>query len=194
MALAVDPGARRAPERACTGVTIRAASIADVERCQRLDGSYTTGHIWHLDESVRSDEIQVSLRRVHIPRTMEMQDPRLQDDLFQVWQQSRCFMVAEELGVVLGYVSMGVQLETWRGTIDRLAVHRPYRRKGIASLLLEGAERWSRGSELTGVTAIVQSKNDPAMHLFPRRGFSFRGYIDGYFASGDLGIVYTLPL
>jgi ribosomal protein S18 acetylase RimI-like enzyme len=173
---------------------VRPATVADIDRCQRLDSSYTTGYIWHMDEAIRADQIQIGFRRVRIPRTMELQDPRLKEDLFQVWQQSRCFLVAEEQGVVLGYLSMSVLRQTWQGSMDHLAVHRPYRRRGIASMLLEGAERWARGSDLNGVIVVVQSKNDPATSLLPRRGFGFHGYIDGYFGNGDLGMVYSLAL
>lgn len=173
---------------------VRPATVADIERCQRLDSSYSTGYIWHMDEAIRADQIEVSFRRIRIPRAMEMQDPRLKEDLFQVWQQSRCFLVAEELGVVLGYLSMSVLRQTWQGSIDHLAVHRPYRRRGIASMLLEGAERWARGSELNSVIVVVQNKNDPATSLLPQRGFGFHGYIDGYFGNGDLGMVYGLSL
>ncbi len=175
-------------------MNIRPATIADVDRCQRLDSSFVTNYIWHMDEVVRPNQIQVSLRRERVPRTMEMQDPRLKDDLFQVWQQSRCFLVAEEEGVVLGYLSMSVQRQNWQGYIDQLAVHRPYRRQGIASMLLDGAERWARGSELCGIMAVVQSKNHPVINLFPRRGFGFHGYIDGFFSNGELGLVYSLPM
>ncbi len=147
-----------------------------------------------MDETLRADEIQVGFRRVRIPRSMELQDPRLKEDLFHLWQQSRCFLVAEELGVVLGYLSMSVQRQAWQGSIDHLVVHRPYRRRGIASMLLEGAARWAQGSELSVVMAVVQSKNDPAISLLPKRGFAFRGYIDSYFGNGDLGMVYAQTL
>ncbi len=173
---------------------VRPATIADIERCKHLDGGYSTGYIWHMDESVRPDEVSVGFRRVRLPRTVEARDPRCDEDLFEVWQNSRCFLVADELGVVLGYLSMVVRRDNWQGWIEHLVVHRPYRRRGVASMLLEGGEVWARSSALRGVTAVVQSKNDPATSLFPQRGYAFRGYIDGYFDSGDLGLVYSLHL
>ena len=109
---------------------VRPATIADIERCKRLDGSYSTGYIWHMDESIRPDEVSVGFRRVRLPRTVEARDPRCDDDLFEVWQNSRCFLVADELGVVLGYLSMVVRRDNWQGWIEHLVVHRPYRRRG----------------------------------------------------------------
>jgi ribosomal protein S18 acetylase RimI-like enzyme len=173
---------------------VRPATIADIEPCKRLDGTYSTGSIWHMDETVRSDEITVGFRRVRLPRTVEARDPRCNDDLFEVWQNSRCFLVADELGVILGYLSMIVRRDNWQGWIDHLVVHRAYRRRGVATMLLESGEVWARGSELRGVTAVVQSKNDPAINLLPHRGYAFRGYIDSYFDSGDLGLLYALAL
>ena len=175
-------------------MNVRPANIADIERCERLDSSFVTSHIWHMDETVQADRIDVSFRRVRIPRQMEMRDPNPPEDLFAVWQHSRCFLVAEEKGVILGYMSLIVRRRTWQGWIEHLVVHRPYRRRGIASLLLAGAERWAQGSDLRGLAAVVQNKNDPAINLFPRRGYAFRGYIDGHFANGDLGLLYTLDI
>jgi ribosomal protein S18 acetylase RimI-like enzyme len=173
---------------------VRPATIADIERCKHLDGSYSSGYIWHMDEAVRPDEVTVGFRRVRLPRTIEARDPRCGDDLFEVWQNSRCFLVADELGVILGYMSMVVRRDNWQGWIEHLVVHRSHRRRGVGTMLLDGGERWAQSSELRGVTAVVQSKNDPAISLFPRRGYAFRGYIDAYFDSGDLGLVYSLSL
>ncbi len=175
-------------------MNVRPATVADIDWCQRLNSSYATSYIWHLDQTIRPDEIQGRLQRVRVPRPLELQDPRLKEDLFHIWQGSRCFLVAEELGVVLGYLSVSIDPRTWRGSIDHLAVHRPYRRRGIASMLLEAAERWARGSELTSIVAVAQSKNDPAISLFPRCGLSFHGYVDDYFSNGDLGMVYRLSI
>ncbi|NLX42328.1 MAG: GNAT family N-acetyltransferase, partial [Chloroflexi bacterium] len=146
---------------------IRAATIADIERCKRLDGGYSTGHIWHMDESVRLDEVLVQLRRVRLPRAIETRDPRCDQDLFEVWQNSRCFLVADEMGVVVGYMSMLVRRDNWQGEIDHLVVHRPNRRRGVATRLLQAGEEWAQASALQGVMAVVQSKNDPAINLFP---------------------------
>ncbi len=173
---------------------VRPATIADIDPCGRLDGTYSTGYIWHMDESIRADQMVVTFRRVRLPRAVEARDPRCSDDLFEVWQNSRCFLVADELGVILGYLAMGVRRDDWQGWIDHLVVHRSHRQRGIATMLLEQAEDWARTSELRGVTAVVQNKNDPAICLLPRRGYAFRGYIDGYFDSGDLGLVYGLSL
>ena len=173
---------------------VRSATIADIEPCKRLDGRYSTGYIWHMDEEIRPDAVNVALRRVRLPRTLESRDPRCADDLFEVWKNSRCFLVAEELGVVLGYLTMVISRGNWQGWIEHLVVHRQYRRRGVAMMLFDGGERWALESALRGVTAVVQSKNDPAIHLFPRRGYAFRGYMDGYFDSGDLGLLYSLGL
>lgn len=175
-------------------IRVRSATIADIDPCERLDTSFSTQYVWRIEEVIRPEEILVTFRRTRLPRAMDLQDPRLREDLFQVWQQSRCFLVAEGEGTVVGYLSMVVDRRTWQGRIEHLAVHRPFRRQGVATLLLDGAEKWARGSALKGITIVVQNRNDPAINLLPRRGFAFRGYIDGYFENGDLGLVYTLDL
>jgi len=173
---------------------IRSATIADIERCERLDSTYSTDHIWQMEERITSDSIHVSFRRVRIPRSVQIRDPRAREDLFEVWQHSRCFLVAEEAGQVVGFLNLVVERRTWQGWIEHLTVHRPYRRRGVASKLLEAAEQWARASELRGITAVVQSKNDPAIRLFPQRGYRFRGFIDRYYRNGDLGLLFCLEL
>ncbi len=69
---------------------VRPATIADIEPCKHLDGSYSTGFIWHVDEAIRPEEMTLGFRRVHLPRMLEARDPRCNDDLFEVWQNSRC--------------------------------------------------------------------------------------------------------
>jgi GNAT superfamily N-acetyltransferase len=173
---------------------VRPATFADLDRCEKLDGSSSTGHIWHIEETVNSDAIAVTFRRTRIPRYMELPYPRSVGPLFEHWKRRECFLVAQDAGSVAGFLDMTVNREQWQGWIEHLMVHRPFRRQGVAGLLLEGAERWARGSELRAINVVVQTKNDPAIRLLVERGYAFRGYVDQYFDNGDLGLVYCLNL
>ena len=175
-------------------MNIRPATIADLEHCEALDASYTTQHIWQMEERATREEISISFRRVRIPRPLEVEYPRRPDRLLDHWRQRECLLVAEEDGTTLGYLDMLVHREAWQGWIEHLLVDRAFRHRGVASTLLQGAEHWARGSELDAVVAVVQSKNDPAIQLFVGRGYRFCGFIDHYYPNGDIGMLYILDL
>ena len=174
-------------------MNVRPATISDLDRCERLDATYSTGHVWQMAETMTRDQIAVAFRRVRLPRRLELEYPKPQD-LLDHWRRKECFLAADEAGITVGYLDMLVQHEKWSGQIEHLVVHRPYRERGVAALLLEGAERWAQGSELHRITTIIQSKNDPALRLFAKRGYTFQGFINRYFRNGDIGLLYTLTL
>ncbi|HUV93344.1 MAG TPA: GNAT family N-acetyltransferase [Anaerolineae bacterium] len=175
-------------------MNVRLATIADIEQCQRLDGSYVTDCVWRMDEASTPDSIGVSFRCVRLPRRVPVPYPRSTEVLYEDWQRGECFLVAEELGLVLGYLDMTTRYRQWQGWIEHLIVRRSHRNRGFASQLLHAAEEWARGSDLRAIVAPVQTNNDPAIRLLCGRGYSFSGFIDGYYSNGDIGILYSLHL
>lgn len=172
----------------------RSATIADIQQCERLDGSYSSEYVWQMEESANADVIGVSFRRTRTPRRMEVSYPRITLDLNEDWQRNECFLVAEELGSVYGFLDMTVRHWRWHGWIEHLVVDRPARDRGLATRLLETAEHWGRGSELESITIPVQPKNDPAIRLVARRGYTFGGFVDRYYTNGDVALLFILRL
>lgn len=175
-------------------VTIRRATIADIEQCAKLEGSYLTDHVWQMEETVTAEGISVVFRRVRIPRYMEVAYPRRTDDLKRDLLRNECFLVADEPGLILGYLDMTVQRWQARGWIEHLVVQPSHRRQGIATHLLEAARQWARHNNLVAIVAVVQTKNDPAMRLLTKLGYAFAGFVDHYFNNGDVGLLYSLQL
>lgn len=173
---------------------IRPATIADIERCERLDGSFSTGYVWQIDEAASGNTIDIRLQRMRLPRQVEIAYPGVPQNLYQDWQRNECFLVAGELATILGYLDITVSHWQWAGQIQHLVVDRNYRRQGIALRLLEAAEHWAKGSGLARLTVAMQTKNDPAFCLFSKLGYSFRGLIDHYYNNGDAAIFYALDL
>ncbi|MFP3896750.1 MAG: GNAT family N-acetyltransferase [Anaerolineales bacterium] len=170
---------------------IRPALLGHLELCERIDGSYTTSYVWQMEEKRTSHGIAVTFRREHIPRSVRV--PYLQDteNLREDWRRNECFLVAQDAGTVVGYLDMIVRRRNWEGWINHLVVEASMRRQGIGSLLLETAQRWARGSELVAITAVFQSKNEPAIQFFSEKGYAFRGFIDQYYSNGDVGLIYS---
>jgi len=93
--------------------------------------------------------------------------------------------------MVFGYLDMTVRRWQAQGWIEHLIVQPSYRRQGIATNLLEAARQWARSNGLVSIVAAVQTKNDPAISLLTKLGYTFAGFIDHYFSNGDIGVLYS---
>lgn len=65
--------------------------------------------------------------------------------------------------------------------ILNLAVSRDHRRRGIASLLLEAALRWSRGAGTKRMLLEVRASNEAAIRLYARYNFTACGRRKQYY-------------
>ncbi|MHB1296648.1 MAG: GNAT family N-acetyltransferase [Anaerolineae bacterium] len=173
---------------------IRPGNLGDIERCERMDSTYATDYVWQMDDVRAPDRIGITFRRVRLPRSMEVNLPGGSQELAESLHRAECFLVADDLGTLFGYLGMTVRPWQWQGCIDHLVVDRAHRGQGVALRLMEAAERWARGSELHGITATVQAKNDPATRLLSHLGYTYSGYIDHYYLSDDVGLLYSLQL
>jgi GNAT superfamily N-acetyltransferase len=97
-------------------------------------------------------------------------------------QGRRLILAAFVNGELVGTVQIILALppnQPHRGEIAKLLVHRSARRRGIARLLMEHAEREARAE---GKTLLVLDTvtGDPAERLYQRLGWSTVGVIPGY--------------
>ena len=173
---------------------IRPATIADIDRCVRLDGAYGTSYVWHMEEGGAEDMLSASFRRLRLPRRMEIPYPRQMDDLQAHWKRGECFLIADEFITILGFLDLTVSHWQWSGLVENLLVDKPYRRRGVARRLLQAGEQWARGSGLARIMIPLQTKNDPAIRLVSSLGYAFSGFIDHYYNNGDVALLYTLTL
>jgi ribosomal protein S18 acetylase RimI-like enzyme len=173
---------------------IRPATLSDTERCQELDASYLTDCVWRMEEQANEEMASVNFQRVHMPRQMLVPYPRRLDTLREDWQRHECFLVAEDLGRVIGFLDMLAHHWRWRAQIEHLVVDRSHRGHGVGSRLLLAAKRWARGSQMQAINVMLPNKNDPAIALFRRHGYQFQGFLDDYYDNGDIGIAFTLYL
>ena len=173
---------------------IRPANLSDMERCQHLDASYVTDCVWRMEEHSTGELVSVSFHRVRMPRQMLVPYPRRLDALREDWQRHECFLVADDVGQIVGFLDMLAHRWRWRAQIEHVVVDRAHRGRGVGSQLLLAARRWARGSQMQAISTVLQSKNGPAIDLFQRHGYQFHGFLDDYFENGDIGIAFTLYL
>ena len=95
--------------------------------------------------------------------------------------------VAEDDGVVVGRLSLSRDPNpASRHVADLgLMVAVSHRGKGIGTMLLEEAVKWSRVSEIRKLELHVFPWNEPALRLYESFGFEREGYRKGHYARED---------
>ena len=95
--------------------------------------------------------------------------------------ERQIFLVAEEDGELLGYVSMLFVLD--EGYIGNVAVAPSARRRGIASALLAELFCRAQALDLAFLTLEVRAGNVPAIALYERFGFQTVGRRKDYYSA-----------
>jgi ribosomal-protein-alanine N-acetyltransferase len=84
-----------------------------------------------------------------------------------------------ETGHLLGYLIISRYVDAWH--VMNLAVAPGYRRRRIASNLLERLFELTAGEDRRGYTLEVRVSNDVAIRLYEQAGFRARGIRRGYY-------------
>ena len=95
--------------------------------------------------------------------------------------ERQIFLVAEDVGEILGYVSMMFVLD--EAYIGNVAVAPEHRRRGVASALLESLLQRAKAMGLAFVTLEVRATNMPAIALYEQFGFSVVGRRKNYYSA-----------
>ena len=90
-----------------------------------------------------------------------------------------CWLVAEEDGVVAGYV--GSQTVIDESDMMNVAVHPDHRRKGIAEALVTELVEALKKRESRCLTLEVRASNEPAKALYEKLGFTQVGLRKNYY-------------
>ena len=92
-------------------------------------------------------------------------------------------LVAEADGQLIG--SVIATFDGWRGNIYRLAVHPDYRRRRVATRLLEAADRWLTEKGAKRVTALVVEAHPLAVGFWNASGYELDERIVRYVRTLD---------
>ena len=210
------------PMRAPTAgpVEVRVAEDEDLPACLALDDSYTTSYTWQV-EVVRGEPgaapypmsssvtlgdspVSVTFRPVKLPRPRKVPGPIASsaregnDDShlsrLQGWRAADLVLVAQQGEKLCGYLVLTVVPGSGIGWISALVVANSMRRKGVGSMLLSAARRWSRyggGKSVRAFMLELQTKNYPGVAFCRKEGFNLCGYTDYSFSNGDLVLMFV---
>lgn len=172
-------------------IDIRPAISTDIPKMISLDHNYATGHVWQMTLDLTDLQTQVSFREVRLPREVHVNYPRIPRRLLDDWTKRDLLLLAEEDGIVRGYISVRLGLAPASAWVEDLAVDRIYRRNGIASALVLAAQDWCGKKGIHRLTLEMQPKNYPAIQFAYKLGFEFSGYNDQYYRDQEIAIFFS---
>ena len=172
-------------------IDIRPAISTDIPKMISLDHNYATGHVWQMTLDLTDIQTQVSFREVRLPREVHVNYPRIPRRMLDDWTKRDLLLLAEEDGIVRGYISVRSGLAPASAWVEDLAVDRIYRRNGIASALVLAAQDWCGKKGIHRLTLEMQPKNYPAIQFAYKLGFEFSGYNDQYYRDQEIAIFFS---
>jgi GNAT superfamily N-acetyltransferase len=174
---------------------VRPAEPNDLVACSTLNHSYTTDHVWQMDERAENGSLTVTFREVRLPRETRVDYPLRGENMLIGWRRRDGFLVAEgDDGHVCGYVTLTSHAEHGIAWVGDLVVDRSLRRCGIGTVLLRAASQWGRDRNLARLIVEVQTKNYPAIRFCQSRGMAFCGYTDHYWPGQDIALFFGQSL
>ncbi len=115
----------------------------------------------------------------------ERYDPGIFISIPQYWPEG--FMVAEESGVIIGFV-FGVTVSHSEGRILMLAVMPRYRGLGLGTELTKRFFQECSKKGLGIVSLEVRESNSVALHFYERLGFTIARRMEGYYSDRENGL------
>jgi ribosomal-protein-alanine N-acetyltransferase len=100
----------------------------------------------------------------------------------------------EDRGRLIGYLIISRYVDAWH--VMNIAVDPPYRRRGIATMMMEELFELTAGDGRRGYTLEVRVSNQGAIKLYERLGFRGRGVRRGYYTDNreDALIMWKDPV
>jgi len=124
-----------------------------------------------------------------IPKIVEIEKVSFSDPwdkqlfLDAIDSESKYLMVAEHGGEIEGYIVLEKVLD--EGHITDLAVGGKYRKKGVASELVNDALALARGMDIKEIFLEVRETNEAAKKLYSKFGFREIGRRKGYYPKAN---------
>lgn len=175
-------------------LTIRSAVSTDIADLIDMDHSYSTDHVWQMSYTPEAEEVSVAFRQVRLPRPMRVEYPRDPDLLADEWTHKEVFLVAEQDGHPVAYLTLSETPALRSAWISDLVVEAAHRRQGIATHLINQVRGWCRERGLSRLFIEMQIKNYPAISLARKLGFVFSGYSDHHYLDQDIAIFFSLEI
>ncbi len=170
-------------------IQVREATASDIPHLVDMDHEVETHHIWQLDWA-GEPRLGGMFRPVALPRPVRLAYPYPPPALHTSWLQRPGILVAQHEDTLVGYAAFIQGPDTRSAWLRDLVVDLPWRGQGIAKALLWMCLQWAALRDYERLTLIVPFRNDPAIRLAQRLGFSFAGFHYAHFPNGDTALFF----
>ncbi len=171
-------------------IQIRPVVATDLPALMGIDHSSTSEYVWQLELRRDAGQIVATFRDVRLPRPITLTYPRNPYALADDWTTMAVVLAAHSGKDPVGYAALveGPSAAAW---ISDLVVAPRWRRRGIASALLDAAREWAEQRGHRRLFLEMQSKNQAGIRLAQKHGFEFCGYNDHYYTTQDVALFFA---
>lgn len=185
---------------------IRDGLPTDLDACLALDTAYHTDSVWQMHVQPDTLGQGVVFREGRLPRAADYTHETARTRLEAALKPDHCFLVATMTPVqmeedhpppdpqIIGLLAMTIDRAESAAWVHEIAVDRPNRRQGVATRLCNVALRWAWNARVNRVMAITPTKNIPAIRFWQKQGFTFCGWNDHWYRSGDIAVFFAQVL
>lgn len=174
-------------------VQIRPVIQTDLPRLMGMDHSISSEYVWQLELRRETGQIVATFRDVRLPRPITLTYPNNPFSLADDWTHKALFLTAVSVTEPVGYICLAERPSSVAWVTD-LVVTPEWRRRGIASGLLNAAQEWALNRGHRRLFIEMQSKNQPAIRLAQKHGYEFCGYNDHYYLTQDIALFFARAL
>ena len=172
-------------------ILVRPAVSPDIEILAKFDHSARTSKVWQMNQNAGENEIKTGFNETDLPREMRIQYPHSPELLLNHWKDYSIVLVGCVDNAPVGYISLTTLSAPEMVWVKDLVINENWRRRGIATTLLQAATDWAKARKYYRMTLEMSSKNHPAICLAKKMGFEFSGFNDNYFMNNDLALFFA---
>jgi GNAT superfamily N-acetyltransferase len=173
------------------GLQIRKGVRPDIEVIKTFDHSMKTSHVWQMQQSENNGEVVTRFIQTQLPREMRVVYPHSPEMLETNWGEFSSIFVGCVDQVPVGYITSNFYFSPDLIWVRDLVVDEIWRRKGIASQLIEALIAWAKERNINRIVLDMSSKNYPAISLVRKLKFEYSGFNDNYFTNRDIALFFT---